>query len=336
MKQLFDRLSTVLFCLLLLSACHSAWEQIPSATPRAEKAFTIPDRSARISEMSALEAFKSDTQKVNDYLLYDGDDIHIEVIGRPELSGVQRIGPDGRITLSIVGSVLVRNLTREQAAETINKALSPYYLNIFTTVRVEQYNSNHITIIGRVEHPGELVFNSPPNLLEILAQAGGMPLLRKEQVLTRCAIIRGDKILWVDLTRLLTGDSNLNVPLQRKDVVYIPDATDTSVFVLGEVREPGVLRLTPQMSFMDALGQAGGLTKDGDSHSIHLIRPGSGVNMEIDMSALLKPDIKLNVVMNEGDIVYVPRNGVAKVGYMLQQISPFSSLITIFGLLHII
>lgn len=279
--------------------------------------------------MSAVEAFKTDTKKINDYLLYDGDDINIEVIGRPELSGMQRIGPDGRITLSVVGSVSVRNLTREQAATTINNALSPYYLNIYTTVRVEHYNSNRVIIIGRVEHPGELLFNTPPNLLDILAQAGGMPLLRKEQVLTRCAIIRKEKILWIDLTRLLTGDTSLNVPLQRNDVVYIPDATDTSVFVLGAVNSPGVFRLTPQMSFMDALAGAGGLTKDGNSHDIHLIRPSSKVNMQIDMTDLLKPQQQLNVAINEGDIIFVPRHGVSKIGYIVQQINPFSTLFTI-------
>ena len=327
MTRFLDRFAPFACC-LLLSAC-GAWESVPDPTPQAAKAFTAPDRSTRHSSISAVEAFKTDTKKVNDYLLYDGDDIFIEVIGRPELSGIQRIGPDGRITLSVVGSVSVRNLTREQAAKTINDALSPYYLNIYTTVRVEHYNSNRVIIIGRVEHPGELQFNTPPNLLDILAQAGGMPLLRKEQVLTRCAVIRKEKILWVDLTRLLTGDISLNVPLQRNDVVYIPDATDTSVFVLGAVNTPGVLRLTPQMSFMDALAQAGGLTKDGNFHDVHLIRPGSNVNMSIDMEEFLKPSGKLNVAMNEGDIIFVPRHGVSKIGYILQQINPFSTLFTI-------
>ncbi|NOS87933.1 MAG: polysaccharide export protein [Methylococcaceae bacterium] len=318
----------LLIVVSLLVAC-GAWETVPEATPLAVKAFEVPDRSKRISELKALEAFKEETKKVDDYLLYDGDDINIEVIGRPELSGLQRVGPDGRISLSVVGSVMVRNLTREQAADTINKALSPYYLNIFTTVRVEHYNSNRIVVIGRVEHPGEIQFNTPPKLLDILAQAGGMPLLRKEQVLTRCAIIRNDNILWIDLTHLLTGDTNLNVALQRNDVVYIPDATDTSVFVLGEVHQPGVFRLTPQMSFMDALAQAGGVTKDGNTHDLHLIRPSSDVNMQIDLSDLLAPKKDLNVAINEGDIIYVPRHNVSKIGYMLQQINPFSTLFTI-------
>ena len=328
MIQAICRCSVLLCCLVLLYAC-GAWEVAPEATPGAEKAFTIPDRSKRISETSAIDAFKEETKSVDDYLLFDGDDINIEVIGRPELSGMQRIGPDGRISLSVVGSVMVRNLTREKAADTINIALSPYYLNIFTTVRVEHYNSNRITIIGRVEHPGELLFNTPPNLLTILAQAGGMPLMRKEQVLTRCAIIRNDKILWIDLTRLLTGDTSLNVSLQRNDVVYIPDSTDTSVFVLGAVNHPGVFSLTPQMSFMDALSQAGGPTKDGNFNELHLIRPSEGVNMKIDMVDILSPQISQNVAIKEGDIIYVPRHGISQIGYIMQTLNPSSTLFTI-------
>ncbi|MFI3188649.1 MAG: SLBB domain-containing protein [Methylococcales bacterium] len=318
----------LLFCCLLLVAC-GALEIVPSATIDAEKAFTPPDRTKRISETSAIEAFKEETKKVDDYLLYDGDDINIEVIGRAELSGMQRIGPDGRVTLSVVGSVMVRNMTREQAADTINKALSPYYLGIYTTVRVENYNSNHVTIIGRVEHPGEIQFNTAPRLLDILARAGGMPLLRKEQVLTRCSIIRNDKILWIDLTRLLTGDTGLNVTLQRNDLVYIPDSSDTSVFVLGAVNRPGVFSLTPQMSFMDALSQAGGITEDGNFNEIHLIRPSAEVNMEIDMTDILAPKKNLNVAINEGDIIFVPRHGVSQIGYLMQKINPFASMITI-------
>lgn len=328
MIKIFIAYFMLLFCCLLLVSC-GAIQNVPDATIGAEKAFTPPDRSKRISETSAIEAFKEETKKVDDYLLYDGDDINIEVIGRPELSGMQRIGPDGRISLSVVGSVLVRNLTREQAADTINKALSPYYLNIFTTVRVDHYNSNRITIIGRVEHPGEVLFNSPPKLLDILAKAGGMPLMRKEQVLTRCAIIRSNKILWIDLTRLLTGDTSLNVSLQRNDVVYIPDSTDTSVFVLGAVNHPGVFSLTPQMSFIDALSQAGGVTKDGNFNELHLIRPSAGVNMNIDMTDILAPQKNLNVAIREGDIIYVPRSGVSKMGYLIQQLNPFTTMFAI-------
>ena len=168
-------------------------------------------------------------------------------------------------------------------------------------------------------------FITPPTLLTVLAEAGG-----KEKVLTRCAIIRNDKILWIDLARLLSGtDTTLNVSLQRNDVVYVPDSTDTSVYVMGAVNHPGVFSLTPQMSFIDLLGQAGGITRDGNFNELHLIRPSSDVNLKIDLKEILSPHKNLNVAINEGDIIFVPRNGASLFGYIIQQVNPISTLFSI-------
>lgn len=51
--------------------------------------------------------------------------------------------------------------------------------------------------------------------------------------------------------------------------------------------------------------------------------------MQIDLSDFLSPQKKLNVAINEGDIIFVPRHNVSKIGYILQQINPFSTLFTI-------
>jgi polysaccharide export outer membrane protein len=80
---------------------------------------------------------------------------------------------------------------------------------------------------------------------------------------------------------------------------------------------------------MDALSQAGGITEDGNFNEIHLIRPSAEVNMEIDMSDILAPKKNLNVAINEGDIIYVPRHGISQIGYLMQKINPFASMITI-------
>jgi len=317
-----------LLLFFLLTGC-SSWESMPKETPAAAKAFEVPDRTTTYSSNDVVQAFKSDVE--TEYRVWDGDLIQVDVLGRPELSGPHTIGPDGQITLPVSGVLLVRNLTRQDAALTITQALSRYYKDIFTTVRVEKYTSNRVIVLGRVEHPGALQFEYPPLLLEILAKAGGLPLLRPEQVLTRCAIIRGEKILWIDVKRLLTGDMSLNVQLARNDTVYIPDSTDTSVFVLGAVIKPGVYRLTPQMSFMDALSQSGGPTADASLSALHLVRPARQAHLIIDMYDVLHPDPNLNVSMEEGDIIYVARSWESKLGYIMQKINPFATLIALKG-----
>ena len=312
----------------MLVGC-TAWEQMPNATPGARNAFEVPDRSTTYSTSEVVQAFKADVE--TEYRVWDGDQIQVDVLGRPELSGLHTIGPDGQITLPVAGVLSVRNKTRQDAAQTISQTLSRYYKDIFTTVRVEKYTSNRVIVLGRVERPGALQFEYPPLLLEILAKAGGLPLLRPEQVLTRCAIIRGEKILWIDVKRLLTGDMSLNVQLMRNDTVYIPDSTDTSVFVLGAVNKPGVYRLTPQMSFLDALSQSGGPAPDANLSALHLVRPSKQAHLIIDMYDVLHPDPNLNMSMEEGDIIYVARSWESKLGYVLQKINPFATLIALKG-----
>ncbi len=311
---------------LLLAGC-SSWEYVPGPTHDARAVFELPDRSAHYSSDEVVAAFKSEVD--TDYRVWDADRIQVDVLGRPELSAMHTIGPDGKITLPVAGVLYVRNMTRDEASHAITAALSHYYKDIYTTVRVDTYSSNRVIVLGRVEHPGALQFEYPPLLLEILAKAGGLPLLRPEQGLTRCAIIRGNKILWIDIRRLVTGDMGLNVQLMRNDTVYIPDSADTSIYVLGAVQKPGVYRLTPQMSFVDALSQSGGPTPDANMSSLHLVRPSKQAHMEIDMEDLLHPDPNLNMSMEEGDIIYVARSFEAKVGYVIQKINPFATLVTL-------
>jgi len=40
--------------------------------------------------------------------------------------------------------------------------------------------------------------------------------------------------------------------------------------------------------------------------------------------------------MNEGDIIYVPRHGISNIGYILQQITPFSTLLMVGSMMGII
>lgn len=52
------------------------------------------------------------------------------------------MGPDGSITLPLVGTLRVAGLLREEAASAIKEALSLYYANPIVTVRVDDYVSN--------------------------------------------------------------------------------------------------------------------------------------------------------------------------------------------------
>ena len=279
-----------------------------------------------------------DTAADEEYRLGDGDEISLDVWGRPELSGKHQIGPDGRITLPVVGSVRIAGLTREEGAAAVVRASAKLYSNLSATIQVDHYTSNRIFLLGRVTNPGAILFDRSPTLLEAITRAGSLPvggMGSEKAALTRCAVFRGrDQVAWIDLKALMNGGNlALNLQLRRDDIVYVPDADDQLIYVLGEVKTPGALHLTPDMSFMDALSRAGGPTEDASNNRIHLIRPGAELNREIKLDRLLRPDPTLNIALEEGDIIYVPKSKIGKIGYLLQRLGTISGLVVVGGAL---
>ena len=140
--------------------------------------------------------------------------------------------------------------------------------------------------------------------------------------LGRCAIIRGGgQIVWIDLALLLNkGDLALNIRLARNDMVYLPDAGDRMVYVLGEVQHPGVFQLTPDMTFMDAYTLAGGATENATESRIELVRSATGAHQDLRLKYVLRTPQERNFALEDGDIIYVPKRTMAKFGYVLQRI----------------
>jgi polysaccharide export outer membrane protein len=310
---------------LLIAGC--CWGQDSTAGH-----FEIRKNERKITPLDVLREFQGEDAGI--YQLGDGDELTIEVWGRPELSGKHVIGPDGRITLPVAGSLELRNLSRDQAAEAVHKALAPYYLDPAVTLRIDRYTSNRVFILGRVANPGALQFESTPTLLDVITRAGALPVGgagSEKAALNRCAVVQGDRIVWINLKTLLT-DGNLayNIRLRRNDVVYIPDSDDELVYVLGEVQHPGAVRLTPQMTMMDAFAQSGGPTRDAAATHIQLIRPVAGERRTITLKDIVEPKPEINFALQQGDIIYVPRRGMATFGYWMEKLNTIATF-GIFG-----
>ncbi len=317
----------------ILSSCTTAripQELIPPS-PREEVQMTAPE---------PLFAFQNALPNTSsDYQLGTGDEITVEVWGYPELSGKHIIGPDGKISLPLVGGFSVMDLTRERSAQLIKTALENYYERISVVIRVDRYAANRILVLGRVKRPGEVQFNmTAPTLLEAISLAGGFAESAGSEgantlPLTRCAIFRGrEQIIWIELEPLFLGkDLSLNLKLQRNDIVYIPELAERLVYVLGEVHRPGAYRLNPNVSFLEILAKAGGPTIDAAPNRIQMIRPSQNLNYSLNLDKLMAPREQFNFALKEGDVIYVPTNTIAKVNYALRFLTPFSSLLGIYA-----
>lgn len=309
----------------LLQGCAPSRPVPSTAFKPIEKANTVEMNSKE--SLAILEELENPV-----YTIGRGDVLNIQAVGRPEVSGKQVVGPDGRITVSVVGDMDVSNRTREEAREQIERELRQYYTYLRITLSVDEYVSNFVTVLGRVERAGMQRFPHPPTLAEVLAGAGAMPILDKQATLTRCAIMRGrDKLIWVDLKSLLNGDPAYNMRMKRGDIIFIPDSADTAIYVMGQVIKPGSYRLTPRMTLLDAIAQAGGLHEDANTKEIGIYRAGIQQIQVISLEELIDPSRAVNYAMEDGDVVFVPRSGLGEFGYAMRQISPSLGILN-FGL----
>jgi polysaccharide biosynthesis/export protein len=297
---------------------------------------TTADQSApatpqlKLSPEKRLENFQPAVDE--EYQLGAGDEISLDFPGRPELSRKYIIGPDGRITLPIAGPLMVSGLTRAGASKAIVDALSADYTNLSVTVSIDKYGSNRVTVLGNVQHPGVFYFDNTPTLLDAVSRGGLQSTpSNKDGLPDRVMIYRGnDQVLEVDLRTLLrSGSAMADMRLRRNDIVFIPSQADQFVTVLGEVRNPGAIPLTPESTLPSVLAQAGGLGEGAGSPNITIIQKSANTSRVVPWKQLMTPSGVAEVKLQAGDVIVVPKSGFYKVTYFLQRLSPVTSLLTL-------
>ncbi len=98
----------------------------------------------------------------------------------------------------------------------------------------------------------------------------------------------------------------------------------SKVILLGEIAKPGVYSMAGQKTLLEAVGLAGGFTRDAVSSSIILIRGGlvkpSAQRINLTKALKGRDFIRQNVVLQAEDVVFVPKKFIADVNYFLGMI----------------
>jgi polysaccharide export outer membrane protein len=301
-------------------------------TPRSAQATgdsnqeNLPDPKLKLSPLEVLRKFEPASDE--EYTLGAGDEISILFPGRPDLASKDVIGPDGRVTLPLAGPVKLADLTREAAGEKVVEALSPYYTKLSATVQVDKYGSNHVTLLGDVKNPGMVMFEQTPTLLEVLSR-GGIEARPDGRMPEQCVIYRGDQVYWVELQELLTSGSPLaDLRLRRNDVIFVPALSTRNVTIMGQVQHPGPVALKHDSTLASVLGEAGGVSDAaGGNPEIQIVHRSKGDKTQyVRFNDLLKPNGGMEVSLYPGDIVFVPKSGLSKMGFVMQQLAPFVTM----------
>jgi protein involved in polysaccharide export with SLBB domain len=159
------------------------------------------------------------------YAVHCPDVLSVRVAGRPEWSGLRRIGPDGRIALDDAVSLRVDGLAAPEIAHSLAElaGLAPGPID----VRVAEFNSRQLFLFGEVAGQERAVpFRGPETVLDLLQRVGGITPGAAPgdiQVLRpHVADGKPPEIFHVDLTAIvLKHDQQTNVLLEPFDQIYV-------------------------------------------------------------------------------------------------------------------
>ena len=217
--------------------------------------------------------------------LSPGDLVKITVYGNPDLTTLTRVLPNGTITFPLIGAVAVGGFSQAHAEEIIAGKLRDggFVKNAAVTMFVQERSevpNASVTVLGQVLHSGTYSLDadtagSVSTLVTLLAKAGGTT----DKAADHLFLVRKENgqphRQRVDLIDLIgNGNIKADFTLANNDVVLV---LEMDVFyIYGEVQKPGRYQLERDMTVMQGLSVASGLTARGSIKGIELNRQVGG------------------------------------------------------------
>ncbi|MEN5144921.1 polysaccharide biosynthesis/export family protein [Brevundimonas diminuta] len=163
------------------------------------------------------------TEVEPEYRLYPGDEIEIALPTASELTRQLKIGPDGRVSLPLLGHVTAADRSLSQLEADVSLAYAPHLLRPEVEVTLRQAGPLKIWVDGEVRNPG--VFDMPGDIdayQAVIMAGGALPTSRT----SRAALIRrgpGDMRM-MKVIDLKAPRAEIQ-SLRRGDIIFVPRST---------------------------------------------------------------------------------------------------------------
>lgn len=175
-----------------------------------------------------------------DYKLQPGDNLYIHVVNTIDERSAASINGDirgylsseaniylqtttideeGCVEMPLIGKILVKNLTVEEAKDKLQKAVNTYINGSTLVVKLANFN---LTLLGEVTRPGNYkIYQTRINLFEAVAMAGNMTsFAKKDEVKIIRQTDNGSEIITVDMGKADILSSPYYY-LKPNDIVYV-------------------------------------------------------------------------------------------------------------------
>jgi len=240
------------------------------------------------------------------YVIGAADLLEVQVWDNKDLNQVVFVRPDGKISLPLIGEVQAGGKTVQQLQDALAELYAKTVKGANVTVIIKEIKSRPVYFIGGFAKPGVEQLTRDLRLVQAISIAGGLlPTADGDNGF----LLRGDRRIPIDFTRLLQkGDVSQDMRLEPGDAVVAPLAD--AVYVHGEVKTPGPVKSTGDLTVLRAVSQVGGVTPLAATSRVEILR-GQGDRKErikVDLDKMMKaPDDNPDVRLKPNDIIFVPQ-----------------------------
>ena len=216
------------------------------------------------------------------YVVGPEDVLTVTVYNEPQLTGNFRVEKDGEFNYPFLGRVRAGGRTVGELAEVIKARLADGYLRRpQVTVEVDPFRSQNVFVMGEVRTPGKYVLSGPVTLLDALARAGATTdaagpevlILHPKDPISGSPTLpdqRDAEIVTVNLRDIQDGRLSRNVTIRDGDTIFVTKAD--RFFVVGQVRNAGSFILERNMTVLQAISTAGGISERGSTKRLRIVR----------------------------------------------------------------
>ncbi len=239
--------------------------------------------------------------------------LEVNVFGNEDLSRIPTVQTNGAVSLPLLGEVQVAGLTVAEVQRKITNLLAKDYLvNPQVEVKVKDYMSQYVSVVGEVNTPGRKPIRGRMRLIDALLESGGFKASASAEVMitrTDGTFDGGRRSIAVRISSAasLQDEINLELPLKNGDIITaLPKAFVT---VDGEVNKPGRYAIESDLTVTGAISLAGGLTRFGSGDvKVRRTDPQTGRSTILEVSLKdVRNGKKPDVPLHPNDVISVAR-----------------------------
>jgi len=164
---------------------------------------------------------------LEDTSLGSGDVFVVRVFGEPELSQEYKVAEDGTIDFPYLGRLAITGRVPSQIADEIQRLLLEREILRYpqVSVLVKESNSKRLTILGSVQRPGTLPYESNMTIMEAITRAGGFSNLADDTRVRLTRRVRNGALRTYEIPCSLISDGRVeNIRVAPGDIIFVPQS----------------------------------------------------------------------------------------------------------------